>query len=991
MDPALTFKIPNAFHFTGTRLTDPSPRHMKVQEFCTGLGVTTAARECLIRFRWDKRISFLDLSATWSPHPVASAPAVPSFGDEASDADKVPTPVSHAFVSDRQAIRALFARGLPAARVGSEDAWRSDAEKYRSYAACVETAGHLSLAWRINTDELDFIECDTLTGEGISDLGEPRSVEIVKVHFDRRSTDRNPRVERIQLYLTADIHWMEPQAEQGHPPPVYRRTEKRILIDIEPGRGPDPFDGFAAIDFGNTNSMFACLRADGNLTSDIRFVQCNQPQQAETDTIDRAIPSAVLLKSFRRNQRRDLMPAATWDIGEDALGNGPGELLLGGKRLLADPRRGEEHRVVLPGGEVSIPKDLPAELFLTRMLRAFYASELGYPKPISVTYPTTFSDAEIDRTREAVYKALRRSTFEESYLPPVEHAGDAPPNHVHNLFAKQLDAWIPRKGMLDEATAAAFYFLYRDFIRGPGRVPAAYYEYPNGINLLLYDCGGGTTDIALIHCRIAPGKKSAAKPSDAENRPSAGTPSGTTVPRANTWRLSIRVLGRTGHRDFGGDNITVATFKVLKASLAQRLSELADKPLDWANLQSDEVEWWIKENYPRVSDYVRTNWMRETNDPDRPLQPLQLSVEERQLRQATTLGFWHWAEKVKINLADAESRRGSDREENHDENHDRSKHPLAPSPDFIGNLKKLILGSQAGLDGEAVEEAIKDVISDPQFLRERVDCLIQRDIERTIVAANEMIKSRLQEATRQPYHGSANSTDLPADSLVHWLYVVGKASRYPAIRDKLSSLHIRDLVRPVEKDNADGRAARREPRSSLGGRLRLETDVLKTCVAGGAVLAMLSHRGLLDVHIEYDHDLSRRLPFSVGIDLADGYRKLYGENQRYDDLSPEWVAVAEGRRNETTMWLLRQWPGQDAVSAESPDQSAWEKFMRFDFRHPPVGPIKIEYGHDPRDTSAQATRRKTFLMTDTGGSKERVVGKEIAERTFISPPQCGNL
>lgn len=985
MDPALTFKIPNAYHFTGIRLTDPSPRRMKVVEFCREFGVSPRATACIIRFRWDRQISFLDLSASWT---AQESPASSTYHDDSSSIDSESSiPASTSFAIERQAIRELFAKVLPANKVGSEDVWKAESDRFRAQAAHLPLTGEISLAWRINTDLLDFVECDTLKGRGIADLGEPLEVDIIKLQYDRRYKDR---VDRILLYPTAEIHWMEPGGGGANSQPVYRRVERRILIDAAPGRAPDPFDGFAAIDFGNTNSMFACLRAGSNLPSDIRFVQCDQTGDADVSAVDRAIPSAVLLKKFRRAKRRDLIPEAECTIGEAALTERPGELLLGGKRLLADPRRGDGHRVILPSGEVEIPKDLPAELFLSKMLRAFYASELGFPKPISVTYPTTFSDTEIDRTREAVYKALRRSFFEETYLPHTDHNAPNALGVEQNLFAKQLDAWIPRKRMLDEATAAAFYFLYRDFIRGPGRLPAAYFEYPNGVNLLLYDCGGGTTDIALIHCRITPNRRVTAKAAErnSDKRPEKSADKNTRDSAASiTWRVKIAVLGRTGHRDFGGDTITTATYKVLKTTLAEKLASTRGDTLDWPNIDDADVEAWMAANYGRAHEYVRTNWMHEEKDPDRPMRPIALSVEDRQLRQTTTLEFWRWAEKVKINLPAAElaERSGEDSQE------DRAKHPLAPSPELVVLLKQLIRQAKPALSDDVIEDAIWLVTEDAQFLRERVDSLIQRDIDRTIAAANEMISSRLQEATRVPFENVAPAHDLPSDSVVHWLYVVGKASRYSAIRNKLAALQIRDLTLSPDRDEGESTLKRREPRSAVAGRMRFETEVLKTCVAGGAVLATLSDQIQPDIKIEYDHDLSRRLPFSIGIDMADGYRRLYSENQRYEDLSPEWVPVAEERRNQTTLWLLRQWPGQESVPEDAEGRGPWDKYMRFDFREPPVGPIKIEYGIDPRDTNSQATRRKTFIMTDTAGRRERVIGKEVAERIYVSPPQCGNL
>lgn len=967
--PAITFEIPNAFQCTGYRGTIPTPLQFPLLEICQKLGVKPVADSCVLRIRWDKNLSFLELKA--------------SFAEKANGEPQQ-------FVSDLQGVRSVFTKSLPANLVGSEESWTREFSRFNAYAALIPLSSYLSLAWRVNTDSTIFMECDTILGDGIADLDEPRQVEVAKLVYARRIGDSNPPLNAIQLFPTIEIHWLDSGVAAGNSK-VYRKVEKRILIEVSPGRELDTYPGYAAIDFGNTNSAFARIKQGEFQDSDIRFVQCDQSEnstRSNVDNVDLAIPSAVRLKKLAVPKSSAEIPDAEWVVGESALVDQGGDLLLGGKRLLADPRREQDPRDP-SRGSAKYPKDLPAELFLTRLLRSFYANEFGLPEPIAITYPTTFSDAEIERTREAVYKAIRRSVFLPNYFPR-KRPTDSREISGKSAYQEQLDRYVPRKHMLDEATAAAFYFLYKDFLRGPGRVPAAYFEYPNGINILLYDCGGGTTDIALIHCHIEPGQSSSVKV----------TSSATSSPPAlnKTWRVKIDVLGRTGHRDFGGDSITIATFKVLKATLSQQISQFLgdDNGLDWASVRNDEVEEWLRRNYHRTSRLIPTNWIEEERDPKNParivsVSPVQrLSADDLALRKRVTLDFWHWSEKVKKNLAGVEN--ASPEELERWANMDRSKHPLAPSSQLVSELETLIRRRNPSLAGQQIADAIQAVVEDFKVIRERVDSLIKPDIERTIRAANAMISERLHEATRTRYQTSKDNSSLPSDSVVHWLYVVGKASRYSAIRSALTHLDIPELVELRPDGTVKAPPKNREPRSAEGGRLRFEADVLKTCVAGGAALAFMSVKTQTDIKIEYDHDLSSRLPFSIGVDTAEGHILLFRENQRYDGLSPAWIPVAKDRvETDTTLWLKRQWPGQGSDATDSPSSNKWENFMRFDFRTAPTGPIKIEYGIDPSEPAVPGSIRKTFIMTDMGRNHQRVIGKEVAERQYVSPAQYGNL
>ncbi len=123
------------------------------------------------------------------------------------------------------------------------------------------------------------------------------------------------------------------------------------------------------------------------------------------------------------------------------------------------------------------------------------------------------------------------------------------------LDVREIDA------RFDEATAAAIYYIWKEIGADPvcgmhglmarSRKDAAGRAYQN---ILLYDLGGGTTDIALIQLlyeELDIFKKS-------ENRGNGGS----------YFRITPRLLGSTGHRYLGGDLITLWLFRYVKSKLA---------------------------------------------------------------------------------------------------------------------------------------------------------------------------------------------------------------------------------------------------------------------------------------------------------------------------------------------------------------------------------------------------------------------------------------
>lgn len=144
----------------------------------------------------------------------------------------------------------------------------------------------------------------------------------------------------------------------------------------------------------------------------------------------------------------------------------------------------------------------------------------------------------------------------------------------------------------DEATAGALYYVWRELFKdlfagidgflarsrvrqekslhpvtGESRQVNFYYQ-----NILLYDLGGGTTDISLLEIGLK----------EIEDLlPSTQRNSG------RYFIISPKILGLTGQEDFGGDNVTLAVFRILKSKLASTAAQLLSEKLKTEGRRND--------------------------------------------------------------------------------------------------------------------------------------------------------------------------------------------------------------------------------------------------------------------------------------------------------------------------------------------------------------------------------------------------------------------
>jgi hypothetical protein len=698
--------------------------------------------------------------------------------------------------------------------------------------------------------------------------------------------------------------------------------QRTLTVNLMPAQVMPRLEGFVALDLGNTNSTLVLMEKDTDEVHDIKVVN------VEGGDAGAPVETAVELVAYPRRkapggygpidpeqQEREAeqaraYPTPEWTIGAMAKLETNGWLILGAKRNLADPeaaplhpsleppRRGappaaptgREDNGFLPvnieGHKHYISKRLPAELFITAVLKQLCQQERRYPGQLAITHPSTYSSREAEVLRETVYHAWRRAM-----------GGDA-----YKLDREKLEKLIPV--VLDEASAAAIYFLYRDFAQAPGGLKVFRYLYPRGMDMLLYDCGGGTTDVALVHAGMRPG--------DGGKRV-----------------LGVEVLGRTGVRDFGGDDITAAVFKIVKGQLGAQLSgAVSGQPrLTYPKNSPQDLPAWLKTNRAALDRLVPTRF-----------NPRHLDEASRgPMRAAKDL--WFWAETIKKKLGVESPYKNDPRN-------------VFWDPNMV--LVQLLGSKFPALKGEQLHNFFKNV----EVHREEVDELIRPQVHKSIDNTNRMIAERLA-----------------PDSEVNWVYVVGNASLYPLVREAIQErLHVRFLKEDA-KANGEDRA------KDVRGRMRFDKDDLKNPVAKGAVLALGLYSKVGGMGLDFDNTLKDRLPFHVLFrDLgAGGYRTLFREHEHYDQLGEKVIPVppaeederGEQRDRRTDVFLRRQWPGDDRPS----------RFLHFQFDRPVDGPLMVSYQRDP----------PRFLMRDEGRSGQQVEGKERVEAVYCSLMQQGEL
>lgn len=700
----------------------------------------------------------------------------------------------------------------------------------------------------------------------------------------------------------------------------------KIPVLIGPATTPEDYDGVVALDFGNTRTTMICLPTSGIL---ITSNPEDEPFQVVRIPLDGnhkedAIPSAVKARSFNSPLNAPEYPLADYTIGVAATLSAGLEkvsegLIVGPKRRVADPRVHLPEVMHLNGKRYEYPRYLPAEMYLRRLLQGFISEKRALPRTLFVTYPTTFSLREVDALRRAVYNSQRWAMGQAARLVDDELVND------------KLETHVPRP--LDEATAAAMYLLYRDDVsaKGGGGTRAFIDKYPRGLYCLIYDCGGGTTDVSLVHaeCKCIFDQKT--------NR--------------EYFEFHFGVVGRTGVRRLGGDDITLAAYRVIKAKLAELIASEGGRQdrNEIRHAIPDKSEQWpeyLKRHLEAIDSVVPTTWPTETPGVRN---ASTLTQKEISIRQSAVFALWEMAENLKIQLATSPTK-----SEEPDVEANAVPGVMLKSQRMAALWSKWVATFMLGSKKDWVAK-----IWDPS----KKDDTAANKTKQTVFNAAEEISVSRAEIDAQVLPQIVESVEkmnrlladrLPSDCEVERVYLVGNASRYPLIEQTIRErLNVRFLDSPLRLRKCDSQA--------------------KLAVAKGACLRERLRDDHLQLRLISDRDIVKKLPYDV---LVSGpgipHYALYQEGDVTDQLPERALPVPEPAPNEeapTYMRLFRRWPGETDVSS----------YLYFDFGEPLKGPLKVRF-YKPD---------QSFEMKDRSGDWVR--GVEEIEADYVPYVQSGTI
>lgn len=691
---------------------------------------------------------------------------------------------------------------------------------------------------------------------------------IEKARQLKSESGRGGFVPGAKVPFTIDVFAIDPDTRAV----LSSRVDAHLTLD--PMREMEQFDGFSALDFGNTSTTLVHSRMNDDsfevVQADVLGPIAEAPSPVQT---------AMRISAFQRAEKAEHFNSYKCVIGPKAMEREDEEwLVLGAKRLLADRRRSDATAggMLVLGDEVhSVPAEDPAEVFIAKMLQGFFYHRQSIPEPMVVTCPTTFTVSEVERLRRTVARAFHRATGKTA----------------SSFRADLIDLRVPV--VVDEASAAAFYFAYRDFITAPGRMPAFRYLYPQGMHMLLYDCGGGTTDLSLVRLEAT----------DDEH-------------------LKISVLGRAGHRTFGGDFITEQFFRLLKLKLAI-FKGFAESPPALRQLAE-----FLRKHEREINTFVPTTY---------DVRQMQNDAARKQEKTAMTL--WRLADRMKVRLSapgvksvipgdsDVEAAQGE--------------------IDLLVDLDKCI-----GFDYRNAAEQLR-------IERRELDALIDPEIDRTIEYANDLVSDCMDRLVAAQAGQAERPAELPE---VHWVYVVGNASRYPRILERIL-------------DEKQGLRVR-----FLKDRLAaIPPEDFKNSVAKGAVVAMKLQRTEMGLSVTWDQNLMKKLPYDIVHETLGRAvdRVLFDAGEMYSKRLRRTLEVrpdpSTGRATTREIILSRRWPGETRAT----------KHLVFRFDEPIAGSYVIEYDEETKAFIAYPNR--------DGGADERVEAEPFEPAPYVAPPQSGRI
>ncbi|OWK36464.1 hypothetical protein [Fimbriiglobus ruber] len=731
----------------------------------------------------------------------------------------------------------------------------------------------------------------------------------------------------------------------------YVDQPSRLDLACKPCRPLPRFVGVVAIDLGNTVSSVAAL-AESARVSESAAVSLVPLDRGGADP--RLLVSAVRLDEVRppaeaagaaARRLPDLLaddPRATlrYAAGRAAVagGGGPAESVVTGvKQLLSVPETSSgDPAAAAPcfalnvplaaadGGppqpeQLDVANHFPGELLFAHMFACFRAEARAWPGDVALTYPTTYTRGELKQLVSAAARGWLRTMLQPQALDREPSPTD---DADLDLLVAQVRGWLNDPGRrtadcplvrlaVDEATAAAFFHVHRRVFEQPGALTRFRYLQPDGSYALVVDCGGGTTDIVLARA-YAPG---------------AGAPGGL------ARNLRLDVLARTGLRGFGGDNMTREVCRLAKAKMTVLLAKLL-QPATAAGITPPPAAG--PADPPAATQVVRkflekTAALRPVGPADEYVptrfDPKDLSADSL-ARRAAARSLWALGEELKRKLVDGKPVKFNQLSAEH-----LRKETSA--------LIRLVLEGKP----PAVQAQFAQQLGEVAVAPWEADALVRGPIESVVAKCNTLIAEKLR------------PDDTGTRPEVDWVVLSGNGARYPLVQRLLRErLHVAFLDFPGSE------------------RLTFDPDNLKHAVAKGAAMARMVSRVARTAAVQYESNLSERLPFDVGVHELHvaGTRRIFREFTPYSDLLTQTMELRMEKAPDgtpQTLMLDRRFPGDER----------WSQFAAYHFAHGSAGDVQIRYD--------DALSR--FVVTADG--EDSAYADPTDPLTHVSPQNVGDV
>ncbi len=571
-----------------------------------------------------------------------------------------------------------------------------------------------------------------------------------------------------QLVLPVELRYFDGKQFKS-----YVDQGSRLDLSCKPCLPLPKFVGAMAIDLGNAVSSVAALAEAARVYESGAVALVGLDRGAADPKL---LASAVRLDEVRTPRgaavagtRRlpglpsdDLPDAIRCAVGRGALTGSGGmaeSVVLGVKQLLSvpEPPEGVAYAKSPPFFALNVPHSppdggppqteqmevmnhFPGELIFAHAFGCFRAEMKAWPADVVLTYPTTYTRGELRQLVTAAVRGWLRTMQQ-----PQSPGSEATPTGDTDLdvLVGMCRGWLSDPGRhasdcplvrltMDEATAAAFFHIHRRVFEQPGALVRFRYLHPRGLHALVVDCGGGTTDVVLVHA-------SAPEPRN----------------------LKLDILARTGLRGFGGDNITRAVCRLAKAKLTVLLARVLQpasvsglNPLPASAPPDPAAAKLLVEKYLAKVDALRPAAGGTEYAPTR-FDPKVLSADSL-ARQAAFRALWQLAEELKRKLADGKSVKFTQ---------------LTPA--LLHKETSALI--RLALDGKPPAAAA-------QFLQQlgevavapwEVDTLIRRDIEAVVEKCNKLMRDKL----KPDVYGVPPEVD--------WVVLSGNGARYPLVQHLL--------------------------------------------------------------------------------------------------------------------------------------------------------------------------------------------------------------